>query len=101
MVFISLLLSKNEHGILFVTTGGYELACTYNASKTRVYLLENLIKGKDIGYVEKKQTKRNYNENLSSSNSKKISCKIYDQFFSKLAIHENIGTRIIVQECAS
>lgn len=53
MVFISLLLSKNEHGILFVTTGEYELACTYNASKTRVYLLENLFKGKDIGYVKK------------------------------------------------
>lgn len=58
MVFISLLLSKNEHGILFVTTGEYELACTYNASKTRVYLLENLIKGKDIDYVKKKKNRR-------------------------------------------
>lgn len=57
MVFISLLLSKNEHGILFVTTGEYELACTYNASKTRVYLLENLIKGKDIDYVKKNRQK--------------------------------------------
>lgn len=57
MVFISLLLSKNEHGILFVTTGEYELACTYNASKTRVYLLENLIKGKDIDYVKKNRRK--------------------------------------------
>lgn len=57
MVFISLLLSKNEHGILFVTTGEYELACTYNASKARVYLLENLIKGKDIDYVKKNRRK--------------------------------------------
>lgn len=53
MVFISLLLSKNENGILFVTMGEYELACTYNASKTRVYLLENLIKARDFGYVKK------------------------------------------------
>lgn len=57
MVFISLLLSKNEHGILFVTTGEYELACTYNASKTRVYLLKNLIKGEDIDYVKKNRRK--------------------------------------------
>lgn len=33
--------------------GEYELACTYNASKTRVYLLENLIKARDFGYVKK------------------------------------------------